>query len=112
MNAAAKMIHQSSVFQGQWTNVRLSRQVGVKSVLVVLLLISALAVIYITNMTRFTCGQLEQAEDRAHQLRIEHGQLLLEQASLLNPERLERIAKQRLHMTVPLSQHAYLLRSK
>ena len=112
MNAAAKMINQSSVFQGRFTSMRMSKQVVLKTVLMILMLLSALAVIYMTNITRFTCSQLELAEEVAHQLRVERGQLLLEQASLLNPERLERIAKQNLHMSLPLAQHAYRLQSK
>jgi cell division protein FtsL len=112
MNAAAKMINQNSVFQGQLTSMRMSKQVYLKSVLMALMLLSALAVIYMTNITRFTCSQLELAEETAHQLRIERGQLLLEQASLLNPERLERIATQALRMSLPVSSRAYLLQLK
>ena len=112
MNAAAKFIQESSLFQGQLASVRISKQVCIKTVLVIVMLLSALAVIYLTNVTRYTCNQLELAEETAHQLRVEHGQLLLEQASLLNPERVERIAKQSLHMMLPLSQHAYLLKAK
>jgi len=112
MNAAAKIIQKSSLFQGHLVSVRPSKQGFIKTGLVVLMLFSALTVIYVTNVTRFTCNQLELAEETAHQLRVEHGQLLLEQASLLNPERLEHIAKQSLHMMLPLSEHAYLLKSK
>ena len=112
MNAAAKMIHRTSLFQGHWANLTLSTPVFVKSTLVFLMLCSALGVIYMTYSTRTVCSQLELAEENAHQLRVEQGQLLLEQASLLNPERLERTARQSLHMVLPLPQHVYLLQSK
>jgi cell division protein FtsL len=112
MNAAAKMIHQSSVFQGKLGKMQISKQLYVQSILVILMLLSALAVIYITNITRVTCSQLEYAENEAHQLQVKWGQLLLEQASLVNPGRVEKLAKDNLHMLMPVNKQAYLLRSK
>ena len=66
--------------------------------LIIAVLISSLAVIYVTNMHRITFSQLESAENRAHQLDVKWGRLLLEQASLATPYRVERIASEKLGM--------------
>jgi cell division protein FtsL len=112
MNAAAKVIHQSGVFQGQWVNMHLSKRVCLQTVLVILMLISALAVVYVTNLHRITYSKLELAEERKHQLQLQWGQLLLEQASLATPARVEELATEKLHMVLPANKRAFVLRAQ
>lgn len=114
MNAAAKVIHQSSVFQGQWLNMisHVSKQVYLQTILMVLMLLSALAVVYVTNMHRVTFSKLELAEQRTHELQLQWGQLLLEQASLATPARVEQLATEKLHMVLPLNKQAFVLRAQ
>lgn len=98
MNAAAKYINQSSFFHGQLAGIRISSMSFFHMSLIIAVLISSLAVIYVTNMHRITFSQLESAENRAHQLDVKWGRLLLEQASLATPYRVERIASEKLGM--------------
>lgn len=112
MNAAAKVINQSSIFQGQWVNMHVSKQVYLQTVLVVLMLISALAVVYVTNLHRVTYSKLELAEERGHHLQLQWGQLLLEQASLATPARVQQLATEKLHMVLPANKRAFVLRAQ
>lgn len=110
MNAAAKAINQSNFFNGQWTEMRLSKRLCWQLALLMIVLISALAVVYCTNMYRMTLSQLELAEQHSQQLQIQWGQLLLEQASLATPARVEKLATEKLHMTLPAGKQTLILR--
>ena len=112
MNAAAKVIHQGSLFQGQWVKVKFSNRLYAQMVLVLLMLLSALAVIYMTNLSRTTCNQLQYATQQGHELELQWGKLLLEQASLVTPARVEKRATDKLHMVLPARQQTYVLHSK
>ncbi|WP_133129570.1 cell division protein FtsL [Legionella yabuuchiae] len=112
MNAAAKTIHQSNVFSGQFADIRVSRQLCLQIALLLAVLMTALAVIYTTNMHRVTFIQLQQAKHKTHELQLQWGQLLLEQASLETPARVEQLAKTKLNMTLPVNKHIHMLRIK
>lgn len=112
MNAAARTIHQNNVFSGQFADIHLSRQWCLQVVLLLAVLLSALAVIYTTNMYRVAFSQLQQANQTSHELQLHWGQLLLEQASLETPARVERLARKNLKMALPLNNQIYMLRLK
>ena len=112
MNAAAREIHQSNFFSGQLTDMRLSRQICLQIALLLAVLISALVVVYITNVHRLTLGQLQAEEQQSHQLQLQWGQLLLEQASLATPARVQQLAAEKLHMTLPTSKQTFILRAQ
>lgn len=112
MNAAARVINQSSVFHGKLVKMHISKQVFLQTALVILMLVSALAVVYTINLHRMTCSQLQLAEQQAHQLQLQWGQLLLEQASLATPARVEQLATEKLHMVLPLNKQAFVLRAQ
>ena len=98
MNAAAKYINQSSFFHGQLAEIRVSSMGILQIALVIALLVSSLAVVTVTNMHRVTYNQLESSEEKAHELEVKWGTLLLEQASLATPARVEEIATDKLGM--------------
>lgn len=110
MNAAARDINQSNFFHGQWADMRLTWSMYAQIVILLAVLVSALSVIYSTNMYRMTLSQLELAELQGHQLQLQWGQLLLEQASLATPARVEQMATDKLHMVLPLSKKMFVLR--
>ncbi len=110
MNAAARDIHQSNVFYGALADMRLSRQLCMQIVLLLVVLMSALAVVYVTNMYRMSLSQLELAERQAHQLELQWGQLLLEQASLATPSRVQQLASDKLKMVLPTDHQTLVLR--
>ncbi|MCX7115609.1 MAG: cell division protein FtsL [Gammaproteobacteria bacterium] len=112
MNAAARVIHQSNVFTGHWFAMRLSKDQGAMFFLVGLLLLSCLAIVYVTNEYRFALSELESAQNQFHERQMEWGQLLLEQASLSTPGRVEELASQQLGMHLPAAQVMLVLHSK
>lgn len=112
MNAAAKVIHQSNFFSGHFADIRLSKPLSLQIILLISVLISGLAVVYITNMHRITFSQLEMEEQKTHQLQLQWGQYLLEQASLATPARVQKLAAEKLSMVVPVNKEAFILRAR
>ncbi len=112
MNAAAKGINESDFFHGQWADVRLSRPLCLQIALLCAVLLSALGVVYTTNVERITLSQLENAEQQGHLLQMQWGQLLLEQASLATPSRVEQLASEKLHMVLPTNKQMFVLNRK
>ena len=110
MNAAAKTIHQSNIFSGKFGDLRISKQLFVQMVLLAGVLISALAVIYTTNGYRSTFSQVQNAKQALSEHQTRWGQLLLEQASLETPARIEVLAKSKLKMRLPLSTDIHVIR--
>ena len=112
MNAAAKVIHQSSLFQGEWSKLNISKWFFMQAVLLLLVLSSALSVVYLINVHRVTCSQMQVEAQKMHQLQLQWGQLLLEQASLAAPARVERIAATKLRMVFPTHDNTFVLRAE
>lgn len=109
MNAAARVIHQSNVFTGSWLSLRVSKIQSVLIFLLICLLLNSVAIIYITSSARFSMSELEHLSHEAHELNIEKGQLLLEQAALSTPSRIEKFATKELNMHLPSEQATVLL---
>lgn len=112
MNAAARGINQSDIFHGHLAKMRLSKQLCLQIALSVALLVSALGVVYTTNVHRIALSQLESAEQQSHQLQLQWGQLLLEQASLATPSRVQLLASEKLHMVLPANKQIFALRAQ
>ena len=112
MNAAAKVINQGTIFNGQLADMHMSKSLYMLMVLLVAVLVSALAVVYSTNSYRSTFSQVEQQEQQTHYLQLQWGQLLLEQASLATPARVEELATDKLKMVLPTSKNTYWLHAQ
>lgn len=109
MNAAAKVINQSNLFNGQLADMHMSKSIYMLIVLLAAVLVSALGVIYTTNSYRSMLNQVEQEEQQTHFLQLQWGQLLLEQSSLATPARVQDLAIGKLNMTLPSTKNTYLL---
>ncbi len=112
MNTAAKVIQQGSLFQGQGIKIYCSKLMLLQAGLLFFVLMSALSVVYVINLHRITCGQTQMLDQKAHHLQLQWGQLLLEQASLATPARVEKLAKNKLHMVFPSHQQTFVLRAE
>ncbi|MFI4918132.1 MAG: cell division protein FtsL [Legionellales bacterium] len=112
MNAAARVINQSTLFNGQLADMHMSKSIYLFSVLLFAVLVSALTVIYSTNSYRLTFSQVQQEEQQTHALQLQWGQLLLEQASLATPYRVEKQATEQLKMVLPTVKNTYLLHAQ
>lgn len=104
MNAAAKALHESNLFHGHISQIRFSFTQWLQMILVFSVLISAIVVVYCTNLYRMNLSQLEHAKQEASALELQWGQLLLEQASISAPSRVQESAEEVLHMVTPSRQ--------
>lgn len=96
MNAAAKVINQGTLFNGQLADMQMSKSLYMLIILLIAVLVSALALVYSTNSSRsVTLSQVEQQEQQTHHLQLQCRQLLLEQASLATPARVEELATEK-----------------
>ncbi len=112
MNAAARVINQGTLFNGQLADMHMSKSLYMLTLLLVAVLVSALAVVYSTNSYRVTLSQVEQQEQQAQYLQLQWGQLLLEQASLATPARVEDLAREKLNMILPNAKNTYWLQAQ
>jgi cell division protein FtsL len=71
------------------------------AVLLVVLLASALAVIFCKNTSRSIFIEIERHEQALDQYEVEWGQMQLELSTLAEQNRVEAIAKQRLKLIMP-----------
>lgn len=109
MNAAARVINQGTLFNGQLANMHMSKSLYLLIFLLIAVLISAFAVVYSTNSYRSTFSLVEQEEIQSNQLQLQWGQLLLEQSSLATPARVEELAREQLKMILPNAKNTYIL---
>lgn len=112
MNAAAKAIYKSDFFRGRLLDVRFSKPLSFLLLMWLILLISAFAMIYITNANRINISELQKLEKQNYQLQIQWGKLLLEQASLITPARVETLANEKLQMKRPESSDTNVLQER
>ncbi|HHF7365024.1 TPA: cell division protein FtsL [Legionella bozemanae] len=112
MNAAARVINQGTLFNGQLADMHMSKSLYMLIILLVAVLVSALAVVYSTNSYRVTLNKVEQQEQLTHYLQLQWGQLLLEQASLATPARVEELATEKLQMLLPTPKNTYWLQAQ
>ncbi|KTC84171.1 cell division protein FtsL [Legionella brunensis] len=112
MNAAARAIHQSNLFSGHLSDMRLSKHLCFILSLLLAVLVSALAVVYVTNEHRISFSELQRLEQQSQQLQLQWGQLLLEQASLATPGRVEELAVEKLQMKLPADKDTFVLQTR
>jgi cell division protein FtsL len=63
--------------------------------------LSAIGVVYNKHQSRQLFAQLQRLQHEVESLQVEWGQLLLEQGTWSSDARVERIARERLHMKLP-----------
>lgn len=112
MNAAARAINQSNFFTGQLLKMRLSKQLCLLLTVLFAVLVTALAIVYTTNEYRMSFIELQRLEQQTNQLQLQWGQLLLEQASLATPARVEQLAREKLKMRLPAEKEIFVLRTQ
>lgn len=73
----------------------------VLSLIVIAVLVSALAIISTSHLTRVQYARLQKLENQRDALQTEWGRLLLEESTWSSPARIESLSTQRLEMRVP-----------
>lgn len=102
MNSAARLLNEQ-VIERSWSFsvVSSSPLQWIVNGLLLAILLSSLAIVYVTNQTRSYTQQLQtmqQTQDAVHE---QYGQLLLERSTLATGARIEQIAQQKLSMETP-----------
>jgi len=69
--------------------------------MLVMVLVSALGVVYVKHQSRKLFVELQELQKDRDELNIEWGKLLLELSTLATPTRVERIARDKLRMKPP-----------
>lgn len=101
MNAAARLIQQNILSRGWFFSVLLDKKKLIQTVLLFSVLLSALAVVYVTNISRSLNANLQQTLAERERLHIQWGQLLLEHGTNTMQARVQRVAEDKLDMMVP-----------
>ncbi|KAA0020882.1 cell division protein FtsL [Salinicola corii] len=87
---------------GNWPFARrLDPRSALLGVVIVALLITALAIISTSHLTRVQYARLQKLENQRDSLQTEWGRLLLEESTWSSPARIESLASKRLNMRVP-----------
>ena len=102
MNSAARLINdQVQLPVWQWISIKTTKVQCAAQALMLMILLSAIAVVYVTNQTRNAYHELQRSQNHQHELNIQYGQLELEKGTWGTQARIERVAETKLHMQVP-----------
>lgn len=101
MNAAAKMLEQNGYYDARLSRLFLAEQSWKFLALVILVVISAFSIIYERTLYRSELSIMQSLQENEHALQVEAKQLLLEQTTWAKHVRVENVARNRLHMSVP-----------
>lgn len=88
-----------------------SRMVFICALLLLLVIATALGVVYSSFKSRQLFSELQRLDREAIHLEEDWGRLLLEQSTWASPARIEQLARARLNMVVPESQDMVLIES-
>lgn len=112
MNAAAKMLGQEASFAENWLGLSFTRNGLLLVTLVAAVLFSALSVIYFKNTQRSYYSELQSMDRQANHLRLEWGQLLLEQSTWATSARVQAVAQEHLGMVMPSAKDITIINSQ
>lgn len=108
MNSTARALAQASFSMDRALPFLTSRQFWLTLMLAIVVLLSALALVYTKDANRRAFIEQQQLEQYRDNLHIEWGQLLLEESSW-STARVQHIAQARLAMQVPKSQQVIVV---
>lgn len=109
MNAAARSLTAHTWFRGHVKQVVMTKEGVLVILLLIAVLMSALAVVYVKNEQRTYFSALQLEKQTTAQLDLEWHQLVLEQSAMSAPARVQRIAHQQLHMVLPVPEKIILV---
>jgi len=109
MNAAARLLNQGSLSRSWVMSVFLTRSQVSLFAMLLMVLISAISVVYVTNSTRSLNANLQQAIDEKDRFHLQKEELLLEKGTWLMQARIQKTAEDRLKMVVPESKSVVVI---
>ncbi len=112
MNAAARALHQTNLFQGDFSSVNFVKRHSLMIFLWMIVSGSALSIIYLRHIERQYIGQLEKVEAKLTKAKLIEGQLLLEKSMWTSPSRINKIASEQLNMLPARSKAVIYIKHK
>jgi cell division protein FtsL len=110
MNAIAKAIVQNLSFEGRFVPIKLSLSSLRIWFLVVAIMMSALAVVYIKDLNRRLFIDHQNLQQINSEVSVDYGKLLLEQGVWSAQGRIQSVAINSLNMTIPSSSNIVILK--
>lgn len=101
MNAAARLVHQGVISRHLVLTHLLTRQQIALVLIGMGVLLSALSIIYVTQVTRVMHATYQHNLVEQSRLQVARGQLLLERSTWMMQARVQQIAENQLGMMVP-----------
>ncbi|HTM64019.1 MAG TPA: cell division protein FtsL [Gammaproteobacteria bacterium] len=101
MNAAARLVHQQGIAKHLILVHLLTRKQLGLLLIAASLVLSALAVIYVTHSSRELYAAYQHNVAEKNQLIVERGQLLLERGTWMMQARIQKYAESKLGMVLP-----------
>ena len=112
MNAAARLFNQGAIARGWAFSLLLARTNVAIVFLTTAILVSALAVVYVTNLARSMHADVEQTLLDRDQMHIAWGQLLLEKSTWMTQAHVQQVAEKQLKMAFPNSKSVVIINTK
>jgi cell division protein FtsL len=101
MNAAARLVHQNGLAKHLILVHLVTRRQLTVLLLAAAVVLSALAVIYVTHTTRVLFATYQHHQNEKNHLFVERGQLLLERGTWMMQARIQKYAESKLGMVMP-----------
>jgi len=101
MNAAARLVHQNVLSRHFVLTHSITRSQFAIMLMSLAVLLSALSVIYVTQVTRVMYASYQRNLAEQDHLHVQHGQLLLERSTWMMQSRVQNIAESKMGMVVP-----------
>jgi len=112
MNAAARLLNQGVLSRGWVISVFFKRTQLPLLMMVISVLLTALSVIYMTNVTRSMNANIQQTLAERERLHVQWGQLLLEKSTWIMQARIQNLAEGKLGMLIPDSKSVVVVTSE
>ncbi len=109
MNAAARLLNQGVLSRGWVVSLLFNRSQIFSFILAIAALLSALSIIYVTNLSRSLNAEMEKMLAQQQQMHLQWGQLLLEKSTWVMQARVQNVAADKLDMTIPDRKTSWLL---
>jgi cell division protein FtsL len=109
MNTAVRTLHENGSLKQPQT-LTLSKPSFATLLLAVIVLLSALAVVYVADLNRRLFTEVQEQQAIANQLHLDWGKLLLEQSTWSTQARIQGLAQEKLGMVAPGTSNIIMVR--
>lgn len=109
MNAVSKI--STSKVEWSFHLPRVSLANMLLTLLVIMSIVSAFAVVYCRDLNRNMTNHLQNLTYQTQQMQLENNQLLVEQSALATDQRIAYVAENKLHMIVPSQKNVAMIKT-